>query len=456
VKQDELEKLLNRFKEKYKDKYTYFPETILGMSKLMKIKCDCGEVYYKSPYDHLRYGCKKCGAATSKAKRTMSQEDFERRIKEVHGDKFDLSKSIFINAMTKLPVICLEHGEFLAMPSELFRGVGCPWCGGSKKYTQEEYIKEILKVHGNKFDISKVIYTGSNNYVTVICYEHGEFIIRASNFIKDRGCPKCGRLIAIEKTKKDFEYYLQEFQKKHGNKYDYSKFIFRGSEVKGIIICTIHGEFEQTPVAHLNYGCKKCSIEARAKSLMKTEEEKFEYFITKARKVHGNKFEYFPDEPLTEDLKRKIKCVSKGHVFYQDQSSHLRGIGCPYCNESKGENAVCGILDKYNIKYTREYKIPEVKETYNKNYEYDFFLPEYNILIEYHGIQHYQHIIFFGDVNEFEKTKRRDFAKETLAKAFRKKLIIIPYTVFERNKLEEYLVRKLFYKGVPKELFNQD
>lgn len=70
------------------------------------------------------------------------------------------------------------------------------------------------------------------------------------------GCPKC----AIRKRTKNLDKFIEDAQKVHGNKYDYSKVNYVNSNTKVTITCPIHGDFEQLPLNHLKgQGCPKCS-----------------------------------------------------------------------------------------------------------------------------------------------------------------------------------------------------
>ena len=77
------------------------------------------------------------------------------------------------------------------------------------------------------------------------------------------------------------EQIIAKFKKVHGDRYDYSKVNFTKTTEKVIIICPEHGEFEQTPHAHLKgQGCPHCGILKRANSKTDTKEE----FIRRQKK----------------------------------------------------------------------------------------------------------------------------------------------------------------------------
>ena len=82
--------------------------------------------------------------------------------------------------------------------------------------------------------------------------------------------------------------FIEKAVRKYGDKYDYSKVEYKHCTEKVCIICPEHGEFWQTPSSHLNskQGCPKCGKDSSTK-LVSTEN-----FIEKARKVHGDKYDY--------------------------------------------------------------------------------------------------------------------------------------------------------------------
>lgn len=59
----------------------------------------------------------------------LTAEEFVRRAKKVHGDKYDYSKTVYVNQKTKVCIICPVHGEFWQIPDDHMRGVGCRKCG---------------------------------------------------------------------------------------------------------------------------------------------------------------------------------------------------------------------------------------------------------------------------------------------------------------------------------------
>jgi ribosomal protein L36 len=247
----------------------------------------------------------------------MDTEYFIEKAKEIHRDKYDYSKAEYVNFKTPVIIICPEHGEFKQRPGNHFRGSNCPKCARNK--TTQEFIEQSNKIHNNKYDYSKTKYVDSRIEVIIICPEHGEFKQKPRNHLPGHGCPKCA---GKNQTTKEF---IKKAKKIHGNRYDYSKTEYINISTKVVIICKKHGEFEQLPPIHLEgYGCSKCSGR-----YMDTE-----YFIEKAKKIHKDKYDYSKTKYIKATSKLIITCKKHGD-FKQRPGSHLEGRGCSKCGYKK-------------------------------------------------------------------------------------------------------------------------
>ena len=194
-----------------------------------------------------------------KSKICNTTEEFIKKAREVHGDKFDYSKANF-KGITKLIIItCPIHGDFLQEPRYHIKGRGCKKCYGNYRHTTEEFIEEAKKIYP-EYDYSNVEYKYSNEKVCIVCPEHGEFFITPSNVLSQKqGCKKCGTKRAKMKNRMNPSDFLLKAREVHGWKYDYSKAEYTNTDTKVCIICPEHGEFWQTPHHHLNgHGCPEC------------------------------------------------------------------------------------------------------------------------------------------------------------------------------------------------------
>lgn len=333
---------------------------------------------------------------------------------------------------------------------------------------QLRFIQKANVIHSNKYDYSKTKYIGNRFKVIITCSEHGDFLQKAGNHLNGSGCPSCFK----ERNKSNINEFITRANNIHNNKYDYSKVIYINAMTKVIIICPIHGEFEQIPMSHVKgHGCNLCrheyikansrdTLEEFLKKAKQTHSDKFNYdkvkyinsatkvlitcpehgdfwqkpgmhikgngcqlcygnkkstaeeFIIKANVIHNNYFDYSKVVYTMNKDKVIIICPEHGE-FLQSPNSHLRGNGCHRCHESKGERFIASVFDKYNINYIREFKLPN----YNL-LRYDFYLPGKKLIIEFHGEQHYRPIDYFGGEETFKDLQFRDSFKRSLAREY--------------------------------------
>lgn len=307
----------------------------------------------------------------------------------------------------------------------------------SKRLTTQEFIEKSKQVHGDRYDYSKVDYINAQSKVTIICPIHGEFEQRASHHLNGHGCKKCANLITGKVNVSNLETFIARSRVIHNNEYDYSKSIYRNARTKLEIICPKHGSFWQIPQHHLEgHGCPICGNEKTNNYNKTTLEE----FVERARKIHGNKYDYSEVKfnILTDYI--TIICPIHGR-FTQRATNHLQGSGCQMCRSSRGEEYISQILSEYGINYIQQYKIP-IDTTINiqGNTEIDFYLPEYNIFIEYNGIQHYVPQDYFGGKLKFEKYQiPRDNYVRNYCKDNNIRLIEIDYTYKTKQDIINYL-----------------
>jgi len=194
------------------------------------------------------------------------------------------------------------------------------------KLTQEQFIDNCRKTHGNKYDYSLVRYTGCFNKINIICKEHGTFTQVSSTHLKGSGCPTCGRERTKTKQSAGIDNFIIKAKKIHGDKYDYSfiKYINKNTKVK--IICSQHGVFEQTPDSHINgkSGCPICYGNYKPKT---------QEYINKVKKLHNCKFDYSLTSYINKYSKIEVICPNHG-VFKITASHHAKGIGCSKCSKT--------------------------------------------------------------------------------------------------------------------------
>lgn len=318
-----LESFIQKAKYKHGDKYDYSNvviDDVVNSKSKVKIICREHGLFMQTIDQHIRSnGCKKCSISKMNSKHTQEELNqlFIQKARLKHGDEYDYSKVIYKSTFEKIIIICKVHGEFLQKPTYHVSGSKCQKCSKHHTYTDKEWIEKSKLIHDNKYDYEEVNYISYNDEVKIICKIHGAFFIKPSIHIKGTGCKKCsGNYIPSN------DEWIQKAKKVHGDKYDYSKTKYKNNKVKLVIICKIHGEFLQTPSLHLNgSGCSRCTSTYNCNT--------FEW-IEKAKKVHGNKYDY--SLSFYENRKSKVIIICKEHGnFEQIASVHIRGSGCLKC-----------------------------------------------------------------------------------------------------------------------------
>lgn len=494
------EEFIKRAKKVHGDKYDYSKSIYAHSETKVIIICPTHGEFLQTPHGHNKgKGCAEC----AKIGRRFSKEEFIKRANKIHGDKYDYSKSNYVHGRTKIIITCPIHGEFEQIAHSHIEGRGCKKCGKTKN--TEWFIHESKKVHGDKYDYTKAIYVGSGKKLKIVCAVHGEFEQIPHGHLGGKGCRKCGFIERDKKKKKDTNWFIEQSKKAHGETYHYSNSNYTKALNKITIICKIHGEFEQTAMSHMKgFGCDKCGNERIREALSSSVEE----FRDRANKIHNYKYDYSLVEYKGKDILVKIKCPDHGvfllapnnHIkknnpqgcqecsrelmskkmsfgteeyvrlakevhkdydyslveyvnaktpikiicpehgpFMQNPDNHLRkAIGCPVCQATSGEKQVRQVLEDYNIEYVFQKWWDDCRNI--NPLPFDFYLPDYNAVIEYHGKQHYEPIALFRGKKGFEMTQKHDKIKKDYCLSNGIGYIEISYEVED---IEEFLFNEL-------------
>ena len=346
----------------------------------------------------------------------ITKEEFINRVNSTFGDRYDCTGVEFINMRTPIFLFDKEKQDYIrVIPNNLFRKFkSSERSGRIKKLTKKKFIERAKKIHGNKYDYSKVKYIDYETPVRIICPIHGEFQQSPNSHLHSYGCPKCGRKNINVDRKLTTEEFIKKAKEVHGDKYDYSKVEYKNNKTPVTIICPEHGEFKQTPSNHLNgNGCKKCATE--------TSKLTKELFVERAKLVHGDKYDYSKVKYSGSQSKICVICPEHGK-FQQRATDHLMGHGCPICNERKLEKETREFLIKQNVSFE-----------YQKHFEWlgrqslDFYLPELNIAIECQGAQHFEPNDFFGGEKSFIEQLERDNRKKALCEKHNLQLFYVNF-----------------------------
>lgn len=232
-------------------------------------------------------------------------EQFIKESRVVHGNKYDYSKVEYINNSTNVCIVCPKHGEFWQTPNTHLQGRGCKKCGreicGEKLKKPDSFLEKATKKYGNKFSYDKCNYISAYNKVVITCKKHGDFLVTPHDHMKGNGgCPFCKKEKISSLYLSSTEDFIDKSKQIHGARYDYSKVKYNGAHTKVTIICPKHGEFEQTPNAHLNgAGCKKCKmshLEAEIFNLLSNNGIPFKYDERSLKCLNGLTLDFYIKE----------------------------------------------------------------------------------------------------------------------------------------------------------------
>lgn len=363
-------------------------------------------------------------------------EKFLKQVREIHGDRYDYSDTVYTRLYDKVKIICVEHGPFLQVAKTHRCGSGCPKCGRessikSKTLNTEDFIKKSKMVHSDFYDYNSSIYTHSKEKIEICCPKHGLFRQTASNHMAGSGCPKCNGS-GWSTTKLTKESFINKSTIIHNNRYDYINTNYTGGGHDVEIICKIHGKFYQKPHRHLmGRGCSKCGRDLVASKLRSNTEE----FIYKSKLIHGDLYDY--QNVIYSCNSNNVDIICKEHgTFQQSPNRHLNGRGCPICQTSYPVKCITKYLEDNNIEFETEKKFKSCKN--KRPLPFDFYLPKQNLLIEYDGEFHYQPI--FGE-DHLKYAQNNDNIKTQWCIDNDHKLLRIPY--WELENLESILKESL-------------
>lgn len=219
-------------------------------------------------------------------------DSFIEKVKSIFGDKYDYSKIKYTRAQDYVTIICPIHGEFKIKAYHLLNGTGCRKCADelharkTREKAAKTFVEKAIKIHGDKYDYSKVNYITNRTPICIICPIHGEFYQKPHEHLAGNGCQKCAAEQIKQKLSFTKEQFIQKAKEIHGDKYNYSRVEYVNFTTPVEIICKKHGIFKQKPVVHLyqKCGCPKCVLKSQNEFFNRLTQDipqaKFEFEVT--------------------------------------------------------------------------------------------------------------------------------------------------------------------------------
>ena len=316
---------------------------------------------------------------------------------------YELLSTEYKNNKTKLLVQC-DKGHEYEVTFGNFKNSNsrCPYC---EKHTYEE-VKEYIEGFGYK--LLSTEYINNKNKLLLQCPNGHKWKTKYNDFQQGHRCSYCNGNPRY--TYEEIKEYIEQFD------YKLLSDEYKNNKSKLLIKCDKNHEFMMRFNNFVNGNrCPYCYGNTKY-----TYEEVKEY-------IESFGYKLLSDEYKNNKNKLLIKCPN-GHIWEIKYNSFQQGHRCPICNVSKGEQRIIDWLEKNNIEYLYEKTFDNLLGIGNGLLSYDFYLPKYNLLIEYQGEQHEHEVKGFGD---FEIQQEHDKRKREYVEKNRYRLLEIWYWDFE-------------------------
>ena len=279
-------KFVAKAEKKHNGLYDYSAVKYVRSRDKVDIICRTHGIFPQEANSHLMgHGCDKCFKEKAGLMYKKSDDDFEKEARQLHGNLFDYTKVEYKNRNTPVEIICSIHGIFKMDPKDHLRGSICQKCAHQNRCNkmrkdQDDFVKEAIEVHKDKFDYRDVEYISYHEHVMIGCKKHGLFPQSPANHLAGKGCPSCMAETVGLKNLKTREEFVKQAEEVHGDMYNYSEVIYINTKQNVTIICKKHGDFPQTPDCHLRgSGCPTCNAsrgELKIASLLTKYDFKYE------------------------------------------------------------------------------------------------------------------------------------------------------------------------------------
>lgn len=415
------EDFLLKARKAHGDYYDYSLVSYTGLHHPITIVCPVHGKFTQKPVKHIAgQGCKRC-----KGFEVWNSEEFLEKAEKIHGDKYSYVDSDYLKTNIKIKIYCKScHNQFEQTPNSHLSGSGCPFCGGSKKWSDDEFRSLLADAHdGEIVAVDPYVNMDAKLLVRHICGR--EWKTTPAKLIHRRqGCPECA-LDSKRMTDAEFRERLSELH--NSEIVALGKYIQSKQRIKvKHLVCGREWWTESRIV--LRNGCRKCAYDA-----LKTTPDEFE-----RRLVEIHKGEIVTLEPYRTVRERILVRHICGHEWRVIPGDLIRrATGCPICASSKGNKLIAEVLAANGIEFEVEVRFESCK--HKIALPFDFYIPKHEMLIEYDGEQHFKSIDFWGGEVGLRERQTRDLIKDKWAHDNSKRLYRIRYDEDVIRRLEVIL-----------------
>lgn len=383
--------------------------------------------------------CHYCSMEHNAEKRKVPDDELK-KITENAG--FEFVNSELIDGTRYIGYRCKKHldkGKQLTSVYTMRNSKGkCPYCLNRKR-TTDDFKNELFTINPNIEILGE--FTKVEDHIKCRCKVCGNTwngIFR--NLLNGASCPQCARENYIPSNKHTQKWFDDKMKMLHPNIQALTPFVSMKSQI--LCKCKIdENEWATSPDSLLNgqCGCPICANKLMGLHRRKSNDE----FIEQLKKINPN---IIPLEDYKTDHEKILcKCSIHNYKWYVAPNKILRKYtGCPKCASYHNENIISNILDKWGYEYVMQKRFPDCKDT--NTLPFDFYIPKYNIVIEYDGEHHYMPIFpskytHGQNIDRLTYIQKHDKIKNDYCKSKNMYLIRIPY--WERDNIEYILFDEL-------------
>lgn len=185
----------------------------------------------------------------------VTPAEFLKKALNKHKNRYIIDMPTFTNTRTKMRFVCDVHGEFWQRPNDFLKCGGCAKCGGVKKKTTHEFIQASITKHGDVYDYTNTVYVNAFTPVDIICNIHGPYKQPPHDHLNGHGCWDCGVLKRSNNKILNYDKWATKAIAVWGDKYEYTD-TYTAHRNPVDIICKLHGTYSVIADAHIYAGAE--------------------------------------------------------------------------------------------------------------------------------------------------------------------------------------------------------
>ena len=416
----------NNYKQKLIDKNISVrldDNYISHTDKVYHICLVCNNRWKTSPNYVLRnkFPCPECAKQITAKNKMKAQEEYKKEVYKIFGDSISIIGT-YNGARHNIDMLCNICGYIWSpTASSILAKHGCPRCTNHYTISHNEFLDKIKDAINPNIELLSQ-YEDSKTPIKCKCKNCGYlWTTKLDRILKGNGCRKCADIKQAELRTVSIDEITNRLHKKFPQICIIGNYV--NTRSKTTCKCTVCNNIWDTQLSSLltqKYGCPRCALEIKRKESIKTHDD----YISDVRKHNPYIEAVSRYQGGSQDI--VAKCLICNNEWTTKAYNLLR-CGCPQCTSSKGEMKVKKYLDMFNISYIHQQSYEGLVGINGGLLSYDFYLQDYNLLIEFQGEQHEHPIEYFGGDEQFDIQAEHDRRKREYARLHNIPLLEIWY-----------------------------